>query len=224
MLRNVTDLRRRDRLLLSKDATIREVHHRVKNNLQTIAALLRLQERRVNSEEARQAIRESEQRIRSIAIVHETLAREANDFVDFNEIIRPLVRLVEETVSTRERPLRFGVSGDAGDLPGEIATPLAVVLNELMQNAVDHAFAPDASDAMVTIEFARSAELLNVVVSDNGKGLPDGFDPEAATGLGMSIVRVLVTGELGGTIAIESRDGTTWRLQIPVPLNPMGNA
>lgn len=223
MLRNVSDLRRRDRLLLSKDATIREVHHRVKNNLQTIAALLRLQERRLDSEEARTAIRDSEQRIRSIAIVHETLAREANDFVDFNEIIRPLVRLVEETVSTSERPLRFNVVGDTGDLPGEVATPLAVVLNELMQNAVDHAFTPDAATAEVNISFRREPELLHVTVSDNGTGLPEGFSVEDAKGLGLSIVRVLVTGELGGAMDVSSDGGTVWALHVPVPLGPLAH-
>ncbi len=81
LLRDVTDLRRRDRMLLSKDATIREIHHRVKNNLQTIAALLRLQGRRLQSPEAQEAIEESERRIRSIAIVHETLSREPGDEV-----------------------------------------------------------------------------------------------------------------------------------------------
>lgn len=220
MLRNVSDLRRRDRLLLSKDATIREVHHRVKNNLQTIAALLRLQERRMKSDEARQALRDSEQRIRSIAIVHETLAREANDFVEFNAIIRPLVRLVEETVSSNERPLRFEVEGDAGDLPGEVATPLAVVLNELMQNAVDHAFRPDAGDATVTVSFARESEALDVWVSDTGVGLPADFQLDDSSGLGLSIVRVLVTGELGGTINVDGDHGTRWHLHIPVPVGP----
>ena len=108
LLRDVTDLRRRDRMLMSKDATIREIHHRVKNNLQTIAALLRLQGRRLDSPEARQAIKESERRIRSIAIVHETLSREAREEVEFSDIVKPLVRVVEETVSTerRRRPLR----------------------------------------------------------------------------------------------------------------------
>ena len=81
LIRDVTDLRRRDRMLLSKDATIREIHHRVKNNLQTIAALLRLQGRRLQSPEAQAAIEESERRIRSIAIVHETLSRDAGDVV-----------------------------------------------------------------------------------------------------------------------------------------------
>ena len=140
LMRDVSDLRRRDRMLLSKDATIREIHHRVKNNLQTIASLLRLQTRRLRSPEAKAALAESERRIRSIAIVHETLSREPGDIVHFSEIVRPLARLVEETVSSPELRIRFSVDGDAGDLPGEVATPLAVVLNELMQNAVDHAF------------------------------------------------------------------------------------
>ena len=141
LMRDVSDLRRRDRMLLSKDATIREIHHRVKNNLQTIAALLRLQARRLHSPEARAALVESERRIRSIAIVHETLSRDAGDVIRFNEIVRPLARLVEDTSSSPDLRIRFVVDGDAGELPGEVATPLAVVLNELMQNAVDHAFA-----------------------------------------------------------------------------------
>ncbi len=140
LVRDVTDLRRRDRLLLSKDATIREIHHRVKNNLQTIAALLRLQGRRLQSPEAQEAIEESERRIRSIAIVHETLSREPGDEVRFDDIVQPLVRVVAETVTGPDRDLRLAVEGDAGMLPGDLATPLAVVLNELMQNAVDHAF------------------------------------------------------------------------------------
>ena len=107
-MRDVSDLRRRDRMLLSKDATIREIHHRVKNNLQTIASLLRLQGRRLQSPEARAALAESERRIRSIAIVHETLSRDAGDVVRFNEIVRPLARLVEDTASSPEHhdPLR----------------------------------------------------------------------------------------------------------------------
>src|SRR5205823_14720149 len=90
LLRDVTDLRRRDRLLISKDASIREVHHRIKNNLQTISALLRLQGRRMESPEAITAIEESVRRIRSIALVHETLSRASGEEVEFNEIVRPL--------------------------------------------------------------------------------------------------------------------------------------
>ena len=140
LMRDVSELRRRDRLLLSKDATIREIHHRVKNNLQTISSLLRLQGRRFTSPEAKTAIEESVRRIRAIALVHETLSREAGDDVAFVEIVRPLLRMVEEGMSSEDRPVSFTVEGDAGFLPATVATPLSVVLNELLQNAIDHAF------------------------------------------------------------------------------------
>ncbi len=210
LLRDVTDLRRRDRMLMSKDATIREIHHRVKNNLQTIASLLRLQGRRVDSREARTAIAESERRIRSIAIVHETLSREAREFVDFSQVVKPLVRVVEETVSTGDGGLRFEVVGEAGELPGELATPLAVVLNELMQNAVDHAFPTDGDDAVtgtIQVRLHREAGEVDVDVVDDGVGLPDGFTLESSKGLGLSIVQALVTGELGGTLDVGPGDG-----------------
>jgi two-component system, sensor histidine kinase PdtaS len=222
LVRDVTDLRRRDRMLLSKDATIREIHHRVKNNLQTIAALLRLQGRRLESPEAQQAIEESERRIRSIAIVHETLSRDARDVVPFDEIVRPLVRVVEDTVSTPEGQLRFEVEGDAGDLPGDLATPLAVVLNELMQNAVDHAFPRDRDGQTVghvQLRLAREDGELVVDVHDDGVGLPTGFTLERSKGLGLSIVHALVTSELGGSIEMRDDNGT--RVHLRVPLKPM---
>jgi len=218
LLRDVTDLRRRDRILVSKDATIREIHHRVKNNLQTIASLLRLQGRRLQSPEAQQAIEESERRIRSIAIVHETLSREVNDIVPFADIVQPLVRVVEETVSTPDLRLRFQVEGDAGDIPGEIATPLAVVLNELMQNAVDHAF-PEGSgpdEGHVTVRLARDDTELVVDVVDDGVGLPAGFSLDGSGGLGLSIVHALVTTELGGSIELHSEQGTRVHLRVPL--------
>jgi two-component sensor histidine kinase len=222
LLRDVTDLRRRDRMLMSKDATIREIHHRVKNNLQTIASLLRLQRRRVDSPEARNALVESERRIRSIAIVHETLSREAREFVVFGQIIKQLVRLVEESVSTGDGGLRFEVVGDAGELPGELATPLAVVLNELMQNAVDHAFPHDDADPVkgtVQVRLRRRAGEVDVDVVDDGVGLAEGFTLDSGKGLGLSIVQALVTGELGGTLDVSAGDngrGTRFHVRIPL--------
>ncbi len=117
LLRDISELRRRDRLLLSKDATIREIHHRVKNNLQTISSLLRLQGRRLESTEAKAAIEESVRRVRSIALVHEILSREAGEDVPFVEIVRPVCRMVEEAFHTPDRPVRCRVTGDAGNLP-----------------------------------------------------------------------------------------------------------
>ena len=123
LLRDISELRRRDRLLLSKDATIREIHHRVKNNLQTISSLLRLQGRRLESPEAKAAIEESVRRVRSIALVHEILSREAGGDAPFIDIVRPLCRMVEEALYTPERPVRCSIEGDAGTLPATSATP-----------------------------------------------------------------------------------------------------
>lgn len=139
LLRDVTDVRRLDRLLLSKDAAIREVHHRVKNNLQTISSLLSLQARRVSAGAGRVALREAERRVRSIALVHEILSRDPGDQVPFNEIVTSLVRMAEDSVVS-SRPVAIHVSGDLGEVSAGIATPLSVILAELLQNAVAHAF------------------------------------------------------------------------------------
>jgi two-component sensor histidine kinase len=224
LFRDISELRRRDRLLLSKDATIREIQHRVKNNLQTISSLLRLQARRLSSPEAKAALEESVRRIRSIALVHETLSHEAGDDVPFVEIVRPLVRMVEEGLISPEHPVRFKVTGDAGNLPATIATPLAVVLNELLQNVVDHAYPPEIGsvDGHVVLDLDNDGRQLRVTVTDDGAGLPEGFSIEAATGLGLSIVRTLVTTDLAGTIALTpgsgpgDRPGTVVVLQVPV--------
>jgi two-component sensor histidine kinase len=222
LFRDVTEVRQRDRLLLSKDATIREIHHRVKNNLQTISSLLQLQARRTGSDDAKFAIAESVRRIRSIALVHETLSREAGEDVAFSEILRPLVQMVAETVSSPERHITFGVEGDAGNLPAQIATPMAVVLTELLQNTADHAFPADVARAQpdrVMVDLEQLGDGVVVRVIDNGVGVPEGFSVATAKGLGLSIVRALVTSDLGGTIDIfepPGGTGTVVELRIPI--------
>jgi two-component sensor histidine kinase len=178
LLRDISELRRRDRLLISMDATIREIHHRVKNNLQTISSLLRLQGRRLESPEAKGAIEESVRRIRSIALVHETLSRETGDDVSFNDIVRPLVRMVEESLLSPDRPVRVSVEGDAGKLPARVATPLAVVLTELLQNAVDHGYPEGMGfdwSGRVVVTLHNDGQQLQALVRDEGVGLPEGF-------------------------------------------------
>jgi two-component sensor histidine kinase len=215
LLRDVSELRQRDRMLLSKDATIREIHHRVKNNLQTIASLLRLQGRRLDSVEAKQALDESVRRIRSIAIVHDILAHSAGDVVDFAEVVTPMVRMVEATVSGPDRAIRITVSGEPGSLDSELAMPLAVVLNELVQNAVDHAF-DGMPEGHVRIRFVRTDDHLDLEVRDDGTGLPDGFVLEQATGLGLQIVQALVRTELNGSIGIRPDGGTLVEIRVPL--------
>jgi len=204
LLRDVTEVRKRDKLLLSKDATIREIHHRVKNNLQTISSLLRLQGRRLESPEAKAAVAESVRRIRTIALVHETLSREPGDDVAFLEIVRPLLRLAEEGLQSPDRPVRFTVQGDGGRLPSTIATPLSVVLTELLQNAVDHGFPEGSTGGDVVVQLNPADDQLNIRVINDGSGLDSRFELNKATGLGLSIVRTLVTTELAGTIVMRA--------------------
>ena len=202
LIRDVTDLRKRDRLLISKDATIREIHHRVKNNLQTISSLLRLQARRLENPEAKAAVSESVRRIRTIALVHESLSREPGDDVTFIEIVRPLLRLAEESLQSPDRPVHFSLAGDGGRIPARVATPLSVVLTELLQNAVDHGFPEGSGGGEVVVSLDNDEKQLRIDVIDDGRGLEEGFELDSATGLGLSIVRTLVTTELNGHISM----------------------
>jgi two-component sensor histidine kinase len=197
----------------------------VKNNLQTISSLLRLQGRRLDSPEAKVAIEESVRRIRSIALVHETLSRETGDDVSFNDIVRPLVRMVEESLLSPDRQVRVGVEGDAGKLPARVATPLAVVLTELLQNAVDHGFPETETPSRpgrVTVKLDNDGEVLRALVVDDGVGLPEGFRFEDSTGLGLSIVRSLVTSQMEGSIDMRAGDegsGTVVELRVPLVIS-----
>lgn len=220
LVRDISELRRRDRLLLSKDATIREIHHRVKNNLQTVSALLRLQGRRLASPEAKAAIEESVRRIGSIALVHETLSREAGDDVPFVDILRPLMRMVEEGLLSPDRRIAFSISGDAGILPVAVATPMAVVLTELLQNAVDHAFPVGSGGGNVRVNLHSDRDRAVIQVIDDGVGVPEGFDLASANGLGLSIVRALVVSDLGGTLSAappgDGSGGTVVEVTVPL--------
>ncbi len=238
LVRDVTELSRRDKALLSKDATIREIHHRVKNNLQTVAALLRMQGRRSEDESVRQALGESVRRVASIALVHETLSTSPDDRVDLDQIVDRLVPMISD-VAAAESSARVRRVGTFGIFGAEMATPLVMVLAEIVQNALQHAFTaesttdgtagpggsplPDASESvpggLVTITVDRSAKELDVLVSDDGMGLPDGFSVEHSSGLGLQIVRTLVDSELLGSIDMGHRPGgrgTTVRVLVPL--------
>ncbi len=236
LLRDVTDVRRLDRLLLSKDAAIREVHHRVKNNLQTISSLLRLQARRLDSGEGRQALGEAERRVRSIALVHEILSRDPGDQVPFDDIVASLVQMAEDSVVSAS-PVEITVAGDLGGVAADVATPLAVTLAELLQNAVEHAFGGDGDGAEspdgvpgngdgtggvghVVVTLAADPHELVVEVRDDGQGLPHGFDIRSTTSLGLSIVRDLVDSQLGGAIdmvSVPASAGGGTRVHVVIP-------
>ena len=215
LLRDVTDLRRRDRELVTKDATIREIHHRVKNNLQTVAALLRLQARRIEVPEGRVALEEAVRRVGAIAVVHETLSQAFDETVDFDAVTDRLTRLVTD-VGSQGTGIRTRRTGSFGAISSDAATPLAMVFTELVQNAVEHAFDPEVGGTL-SIECAREGEGLRLSVVDDGRGLPPGFRLEETASLGLSIVSTLV-GELAGTITFRAReDGPGTRVEVHVP-------
>ena len=216
LLRDVTDLRRRDRELVTKDATIREIHHRVKNNLQTVAALLRLQARRIEVPEGRAALEEAVRRVGSIAIVHETLSQAFDENVDFDDVADRL-RVMVADVSSRGGTVTTRREGSFGTLPAEVATPLAMVLTEVLQNAVEHGFGDEPGT--ITLTAGRLVGRLHITVEDDGRGLPETFDLDGSTSLGLSIVRTLVESELDGQLEIGARPGGGTRVAIDVPLH-----
>ncbi len=219
LLRDVTQLRRRERELVTKDATIREIHHRVKNNLQTVAALLRLQSRRIDNASGRFALDEAVRRVGAIAVVHEVLSQSHEENVAFDEIADHLATLVAD-VGAREEPVRISREGSFGLLPSEVATSIAMVLTELLQNAVEHAI-PHGRRGAVVVGCERSENQLHLRVSDDGIGWSDAFDLATTTSLGMSIVQTLV-GELGGTIDLRNNQagGAVVELTVPVSSVP----
>ncbi|MEO6794325.1 MAG: histidine kinase N-terminal domain-containing protein [Mycobacterium sp.] len=217
LVRDVTEVKRRDRALLSKDATIREIHHRVKNNLQTVAALLRLQARRTASAEGREALLESVRRVASIALVHEALSMAVDEVVNLDKVIDRILPMMNDVASV-DTPIHIARTGVLGALDADRATALIMVITELVQNAIEHAFDADAHRRGVAIQAERSARWLDVVVHDDGHGLPAGFSVETSDRLGLQIVNTLVSAELNGSLTARDAPGggTEMVLRIPV--------
>ena len=214
LLQNVTELRRRDRELVTKDATIREIHHRVKNNLQTVSALLRLQSRRIEDPSAAAALDEAVRRIASIAVVHETLSNSTQTTVAFDEVLSSLVTHALE-LSPRMGELTIERVGEIGSLESRVATPLSLVVTELIHNALEHGLYE--SGTHLRIELQRYSNEGLVTISDDGVGLPEGFDLLTSSNLGLQIVRTLTENELKGELNLESTEkGTQAKLRFPL--------
>jgi two-component sensor histidine kinase len=217
LIRDVTEVKRRDRALLSKDATIREIHHRVKNNLQTVAALLRLQARRTNNAEGREALNESVRRVSSIALVHDALSMSVDEEVNLDQVVDRILPIMNDVASV-DAPIRIVRMGDLGVLDADRATALIMVITELVQNALEHAYDPATDQGHVSIRAERSARWLDVVVHDDGRGLPEGFSLEKSDRLGLQIVRTLVAAELDGSLGMHdvATGGTDVVLRVPL--------
>ena len=232
VIEDVTQLKLKDEELRVKAAVIREIHHRVKNNLQTIASLLRLEQRRAASEETKVVLRDSINRISSIALVHEYLSGQGTELVDINELGNGVYRTVMSSMKTPDLELKMNFSADNLRIPSQQAASLALVLNELLQNALEHGYENrktgtltasisrlDASDRIQgkipgkTADVSsyagsskkESGDRLLLLVKDDGVGLPAGFDLKKAKSLGLKIVQTVVQSDLKGTFTLEPR-------------------
>lgn len=217
VLRDTTELREKDRELAVKETIIREVHHRVKNNLQTIAGLLRLQIRRSGNAEVKEILTDCIDRISSIAVVHEYLAHDDVGAVDIKELCFHLLKAAIQSSATPELAIssRLISSKDRLTLPSAKATAVALVVNELLANACKHAYRGRQKGVLDLVLDGRDNEVA-VNVRDDGCGMPEGYDPGEKGHLGWHIVRHLVIDDLHGTLHVDSSpSGTNVQLTIP---------
>ena len=222
LVEDLTEARRREQEIKVKDATIREVHHRVKNNLQTIASLLRLQARRSETDEARRALAEATERVSSMAVVHDLLAGSDEERVDFAEAARTVVDLVRRGMVGEGSGIVVTVEGQTGAVDAHTATSLALALAELVHNALEHGFA-GRETGHVEVGMRRVEGELVLTVRDDGVGLPAGFEADTNANLGLAIVRTVVKDDLRGTLAFSGGRGTTVTVRVPLEEGPGPN-
>jgi two-component sensor histidine kinase len=200
-----TEARRQEEEARVKVAMIQEIHHRVKNNMQTIASLLRLQARRAESDEVRQALGEGITRILSVAVIHEFLAHQDARVINLRDVSQRIIAMFHEGVVDHGKGIRIDLRGPNIYLPTQPATVCALVINELLQNALEHGF-DRQEGGIVTVSLQDDGDQITISVDDDGVGLPADFDLSQTTSLGLQIVRTLATGDLKGTFDLHGRD------------------
>jgi two-component sensor histidine kinase len=207
--------------LLEKDVLLREVHHRVKNNLQVISSLMDLQSGYIANEQILRMFQESQNRVKSMALIHEKLYQSAGlTRIDFETYLQNLTAHLFRSfgVSAYMVTLRLDVQDVFLDL--DMAVPCALIINELVSNALKYAF-PDSwrqtrdDEAKVWITLHKEADDLVLIVGDNGIGLPAGLDMARANSLGLRLVSMLAR-QLKATLDIEGGNGTTFKLTFPM--------
>ncbi len=200
--------------LMVKSAIIQEMHHRVKNNLQQIASLLRLQMHYIGERSVEQVLTESLNRILAIASVHELLAREDLDIISVKKVAETIVAATSQSVVAPGKHIRMHIEGPDILLPSSQATSVALVLNELLQNAVEHGFGEGVNDGHIAVVLAEEPHLIRLAVSNDGTPLPENFDFKKVDSLGLQIVDSLVRGDLSGKFTLTQQDGKTLALVV----------
>lgn len=201
---------------IQKDTTLfKEINHRVKNNLQNIASLLRMQIRRLDRVSAEQALSDSISRIMSIAVVHENLSRSEIGMVNVGQLITSISQF--SLSGDSEQPLiTLDISGLPIMIPSKEATSLALVVNELIQNALRHGILPE-SRGKLSIAISQTNGFVSVIVHNDGPGISPDFDIDTRSNLGLTIVRTLVQNELKGSFTLVNSEGTVATVIFPLP-------
>jgi len=205
-IRDITDIREREKELILKSVAIKEMHHRIKNNLQTIASLLRLQVRRSNNEETSRVLNESMNRILSIASTHEVLAQSGVDYVKIGEVILNIKNYSLRNFVRPNFDISVQLEGDDFEVESDIATSVALIINELLQNSLEYAFV-DRQKGTVRIIVEKGGLYSQIQIIDDGYGF--NIDKIGKNRLGLSIVQSLVKDKLRGDLNIESDSGGT---------------
>jgi two-component sensor histidine kinase len=180
----------------------------VKNNLQAVSALLRLQARRTKLPEVRKELEEAQRRVQTIAVVHEGLSQTADEVVDFDKVISSLLKMSVDLATTQDQHISISFMGKFGMMPAQDATPLSLVLTELVTNAVEHGF-EGREQGKIIISVGRGGNNLSVVVEDDGNGYSSesagGLARTSGSGLGTQIINTFVTNDFGGSVRWEPR-------------------
>lgn len=201
ILQDITELHKKDEELLIKSAVIKEIHHRVKNNLQTIVSLLRLQERRTESSEAKSILQDCIGRVNSIAVVHEYLSQQGDGMIDVSKVAKSIYQALVSSMLNSDFVLETDFATDNVLLPSEKATSIALILNELLQNAIEHAFA-GRTNGKLTVRFNDSGSCYELLIADNGVGLPPDFSWQQSSSLGLKIIKTMAEADLKGSFAL----------------------
>ena len=218
VIHDITEEREKEQELRIKSAMIQEIHHRVKNNLQTIAALLRLQARRSGSEAAADILQQTISRILSIAVVHEFLSHDDSSIIDVKEVCQRIVNEVTQGVLDPEKKIKFTLTGSSIYLAAQQATSCALIVNELLQNAVEHGFA-NRSEGKVYVNLRDLGNEMMVEITDDGQGLPEDFSIGEYGSLGLQIVQTLVRDDLRGQFVLDNGGGGV-RALVTFPKSP----
>lgn len=202
LIRDDTDVKAKEKELILKSVAIKEIHHRVKNNLQTIASLLRLQSRRIDDRSAQKAFSESINRVLSIAATHEILAEKGVDDVELSMMLKRIIRNVTGHTVEANKKIEIDFQGDSIQTNSDIASTIALVVNELLQNCFKHAFV-GKEGGTIEIEIHKGNRYSNISITDDGVGFDVDSDPGKAS-FGNKIVKQLVTDKLRGNLNIKS--------------------